>query len=499
MRKHLLWLLLTGCTAFAGCSSRTYMPEMMVASAGAPPAPERSSQDEFHDAGKNPWVETAKDHLSTFAADVDTASYTIARRVLNEGRLPSPIAVRVEEFVNYFRYALPAPQPGSPFAVVMDAAPSPFRPDREILRVAVGTRAKAPAERKLEHLVFLVDVSGSMMTPDRLPLAQKSLHILTENLQPGDTVAIVTYAAGSQLVLPPTGIEHRRAIDDAIDNVRPGGSTAMAQGLDLAYDQAMIGLTPGAVSRVIVCTDGDANVGPHSFDELLHIIAGRAHAGVTLSTIGFGLGNYKDATLEQLADQGNGNNYYIDSLAQARRVFGDQLGSLLEVVAKDVKLQVDFDPAQVARYRLIGYEDRAIADRDFRVDAVDAGEMGAGHQVTALYELELQREAPRGALATVRIRHKQPDGDTATESAFPMTSAPATAFADAPADLRFAFAVAAFADVLRENPDARAWSLDDIRALAADAAGRDPDRAELLALIDRAKTLVPARPAAIAR
>jgi Ca-activated chloride channel family protein len=442
----------------------------------------------YHDWGKNPWTDAAKDHLSTFAADVDTASYTIARRKLDEGGLPAPAGVRVEEFVNYFRYAFPAPAAGSPFAVVMDAAPSPLSPGRHIVRVGVATRAKSLGERKPAHLVFLVDVSGSMESPDKLELAKQSLRILTNNLKDGDTVALVTYAGESRLVLPATGLAHKAQILAAIEDLHTGGSTAMASGIDLAYQQAMQGLVPGAISRVIVCTDGDANVGAHTHAEILQLIAGRAKEGVTLSTIGFGMGNYKDDVMEQLADKGNGNNFYIDSLAAAKKVFQEQLGSTLEVVAKDVKLQVDFDPALVARYRLVGYENRDIKDADFRNDKVDAGEIGAGHQVTALYDIELTAKGKLAdaPLGTIRIRHKQPRGEKAVEAAFPMIGGAAASFANAPVDFRFAYAVAAFADVLRNGQDAEHWSLTQIRDLARLAAGDDADRRELVGLIEKA-------------
>ncbi|HTR53859.1 MAG TPA: von Willebrand factor type A domain-containing protein [Kofleriaceae bacterium] len=445
----------------------------------------------YHDWGKNPWTDASKDHLSTFAADVDTASYTIARRKLNEGTLPDPASVRVEEFVNYFRYQFPAPAERTPFAVVMQAAPSPLQAGREILRVGVATKEKSIVERKPAHLVFLVDVSGSMDEPDKLPLAKESLRILTNNLKDGDTVALVTYAGETKLVLKPTGLEHKAQILAAIDELEAAGSTGMASGIDIAYTQAMAGLAPGAISRVIVCTDGDANVGAHTHEEILKIIESRAKAGVTLSTIGFGMGNYKDELMEQLADHGNGNNFYIDSVSAAKKVFQEQLGSTLEVVAKDVKLQVDFDPALVAQYRLVGYEDRDIADNDFRNDKVDAGEVGAGHQVSALYELELtakgaQANAP---VATLRVRYKQPTGETATEAGFPMVGGPLPMFAQATADFRFAFAVAAFADVLRGGQDAEHWSLAQIRDLAKQASGDDPDRLELVGLIDKAIAL----------
>jgi len=472
---------------YVASTPHSYQQPAPMAIAGA----EAPSGDAFHDWGRNPWVLTSKDRMSTFAADVDTASYTIARRMLTEGTLPPAAAVRVEEFVNYFGYAFPPAPSGSPFSVVMDAAPSPLTPTSHILRVAVGTKLKTQDERKPANLVFLVDVSGSMSSADKIGLAQQSLKILTSNLGPRDSVSLVTYAGSTRVVLPPTGMEQRARIDAAIDELTAGGSTAMASGLDLAYEQAMKGLLPGSISRVIVLSDGDANVGPAGHEAHLRIIGDRAKAGVTLSTIGFGMGNYKDHAMEQLANKGNGNNYYIDSLSAAKRVFSEQLGSTLEVLAKDVKLQVEFDPQVVAKYRLVGYENRDIADESFRDDKVDAGEIGAGHQVTALYEIELTpaaRLAP-AAFGLVRIRHKAPDGDRAVEHTFAMAGAPAPAFEAASIDLRFAFAVAAFADVLRGADEAKGWSLDKIAAVARAAAGDAADRAELVSLIERARSL----------
>ena len=458
---------------------------------------EPSTAEDYHDWGKNPWVDTKADHLSTFAADVDTASYTIARRKLEEGALPPAASVRVEEWVNYFHYAFPAPAPGSVFRVAMDAAPHPFAADRTVLRVGVATPEKAPGERLPANLVFLVDVSGSMDEPDKLPLAKQALRILTEHLGAHDTVALVTYAGDSRVILPRTSVDHRDRILAAIDHLAPGGSTAMAHGLDTAYEIAAENLKPGTVSRVIVCTDGDGNVGPHSSEEILKIIESRAKAGVTLSTIGFGMGNYKDTVMEQLADKGNGNNYYIDSPAMAERLFGEQLTSTIEVAAKDVKLQVDFDPDVVTRYRLIGYENRDVADKDFRNDRVGGGQVGWGHQVTALYEVELARhDRPLG---TLRIRHKAPEGEASVEETFAMAAPPAASMADASPDLRFAFAVAAFADVLRGGTDAQAWSLDQIRSLAADAIGDARDRRELLGLVDAARKLRAGKVTTVAR
>jgi Ca-activated chloride channel homolog len=450
--------------------------------------------DSFTDYGRNPWTETKTDYLSTFAADVDTASYTIARRKLTEGWLPPPASIRVEEFVNYFTYTFPEPTAGSPFSVVMDAAPSPVEPARHILRVGVATKGKAIGDRKKMNLIFLVDVSGSMSSQDRLPLARKALAILTNNLSDGDTVGVVTYAGRTRVVLHPTGIEHKDKILAAIDSLRNEGATGMASGLDLAYDEALQGVRPNSVSRVIVLTDGDANVGAHTHAELLKIIASRAQQGVTLSTIGFGMGNYRDNLMEQLADKGNGNNYYVDNLDEAKRIFQERLGATLEVVAQDVKMQVAFDSTMVARYRLLGYENRDIADKDFRNDAVDAGQVGAGHQVTAMYELELTEQGKRTgeALASVRIRWKVPGskpGTKASETAFPMIGGPAKAFASAPADLRFAFAVAAFADVLRNGVDAEHWALADLRDIAKGATYGLDDRTELVALMNKAIAL----------
>ncbi len=453
---------------------------------------EPASGESYKDYGTNAWTAAAKDHLSTFAADVDTASYTIMRRKLVEGALPPTASVRVEELVNYFKYTYAAPPAGQPFSVAMDMAPSPFAAKRHILRVGVSTKALSIAERAPANLVFLVDVSGSMQSPDKLPLAKRSLRILVDNLHDGDTVSLVTYAGGTRVVLPPTGLEHRDQILAAIEDLAAGGSTAMGDGIRLAYQQAAKGLRPGAISRVIVLSDGDANVGNTTHDEILATIKGHVKEGVTLSTIGFGMGNYKDELMEQLANKGNGNNFYIDGLSAAKRVFQEQLGATLEVVAKDVKLQVDFDAQRVTRYRLIGYENRDVRDEDFRDDKVDAGEIGAGHQVTALYEVELADGWAKSTepVVTVRVRHKEPRGTTATEAAFPIRlAAIAPAFAQATTDMRFAFAVAAFADVLRGGADAKGWDLQAIRTIAVGAANGSEDRKELVALIDRAIAL----------
>lgn len=460
-----------------------------------PPSPESASTERYRDYGQNPWVNTAEDRLSTFAADVDTASYTIARRKLSEGVLPPPASVRIEEFVNYFRYELPAPSDG-PFAVTADAAPSPFADGRHVLRVAVASKVKSITERRPMNLVFLVDTSGSMNQPDKLGLAQRALHILVDSLKDGDTVALTTYAGSSRVVLPSTSVEHREQILAAIDDLGARGGTAMGAGVELAYREAAKHVAPGVSSRVIVLSDGDANIGPSGHDELLALIAEHAHRGIALSTIGFGMGNYKDELMEQLADRGDGNNFYIDSIAQARRVFQEQLGSTLEVVARDVKLQVEFDPSLVARYRLLGYENRDVADHEFRNDQVDAGELGAGHQVTALYEVELTARGAkeRAPWVAIHARFKGPGEDgmsaAATERTYAMDAAAlAPSLSSASPDLRFAVAVAAFAELLRQGEGARTLSFAKVRELAASATGSSADREELVGLIDRAAAL----------
>jgi Ca-activated chloride channel family protein len=463
---------------------------------GSQPAPGAVSGDtvanseEYRDWGVNPFVTAAEDRLSTFAIDVDTASYTLARRKVLEGTLPPQEAVRVEEFLNYFRYSYPEPAAGTPLAVHLDAAPSPFTPGRHLLRVGVQGRRLSISERKPAHLTFLVDVSGSMQSPDKLPLAKRSLRMLVDNLRDGDTVALVTYAGGVKLALPPTGLERKALIHAAIEDLTAGGSTAMASGIELAYQQAMKTLDGQSLSRVIILSDGDANVGPASHEELLKLIRGYVKEGVTVTTVGFGMGNYKDETMEQFANQGNGNHYYVDSLMQARRIFQEQLGGTLEVIAQDVKLQVDFDPAQVARYRLVGYENRDIADRDFRNDTVDAGEIGSGHTVTALYEVELKPGAGAG-LATVRVRAKKPRGEKATEHAYAFPAgALAASFEQAGPDLRFATAVMGAAEVLRRSPHARKWSLDAVLKIARGATPTgNAEREEFIALLEKAKVL----------
>jgi Ca-activated chloride channel family protein len=354
-----------------------------------------ANSEAYTDYGINDMTRVDRDRYSTFSIDVDTASYSIARRKLQSGQLPPTASVRVEEFVNYFDYDYEPPAgdvqgDSAPFAVNMEGAPHPFQPSHHLLRFGVQGALPHQVDRTPVHLTFLVDTSGSMSSHDKLGLAQRSLHELVENLSPTDTVALGTYAGSVREVLAPTPISRNRdRIHDAIDALSAGGGTGMSSGVELAYQMASEAMVQGHENRVIVLSDGDANIGRTSHEEILRTIKRYAEEGITLSTIGFGMGNYKDTMMEQLADQGDGNYAYIDSIDEARRVFGEDLEATLRVIARDVKIQVEFNPEAVIAYRLIGYENRDIADRDFRNDAVDAGEIGAGHTVTALYDVVL--------------------------------------------------------------------------------------------------------------
>jgi Ca-activated chloride channel family protein len=331
-----------------------------------------------------------------------------------------------------------------------------------------------------------------MQSPERLPLAKKALRLLVDQLHDGDTVALVTYAGGVRLVLPHTGMAQKAQIHAAIESLSAGGSTAMASGIDLAYQQAAKVLDSKSVSRVIVLSDGDANVGASSHEAILARIAGHVKEGVSVTTVGFGMGNYKSVLMEQLADKGNGNHFYVDSLLAAKRIFVEQLGGTLQTIAQDVKLQVDFDPSQVVAYRLVGYENRDLADKDFRDDRVDAGEVGSGHRVTALYELELKAGAGQG-LATVRVRAKAPRGTTADEKAFVFAASSLwPRFDSAPVDLRFATAVMGAAEIFRRSPEAAEWDYARVLEIARAASPTgNAERAEFTSLLEHARALAP--------
>lgn len=481
-----------------------------VAAAPAEPALEAASKERFEDYGTSPFVEAKKDRLSTFSVDVDTASYSFARKkLLREGTLPPAASVRTEEFLNSFDYGYAPPSANSrvPFDVHFAAAPSPFTPGHHLVRVGIQAKRVAPDERQPVHLVYLVDTSGSMSSPDRLPLAKRSLHLLTETLKAGDTVALCTYAGATRVVLEPTGIDQRAKILAGIDQLDAGGGTAMASGIELAYALASRTLVKGHLNRVVILSDGDANIGSSNHTDLLRTVAQFKDRGITLSTVGFGSGNYKDTMMEQLADKGDGNYTYIDGEAEARKVFTEQVDGLLQIVARDVKVQVELDPAVVQRYRLIGYDNRAIADKDFANDRIDAGEVGASHAVTALYDVELVagRKAFERAPLVVRMRHKPArnvlhgGSEDAIESTFAMPPAAASASFDAaPESFRFAVATSAFAEILRKSPHASGWKLDDVERIAAASARDRADRVELVGLVRKAASLAELNVAAIA-
>ncbi|MCB9650321.1 MAG: von Willebrand factor type A domain-containing protein [Deltaproteobacteria bacterium] len=460
-------------------------PAWMAQGASAP-----GGQFEGREARFNSFTHTDRDALSTFAIDVDTAAYSIARRTLMSERMPTPSLVRVEEMVNYFRYDYPAPKGEELFSIQADGAAHPFLEDRKLLRVGIQAKEVTELDRRPANLVFLVDTSGSMSSGDKLELTKAALTLAVDRLDARDKVAITTYAGGVNVVLPPTPGNQKQKIKAALRRLRSGGGTAMSSGLELAYQQAAKMLSPDSVTRIIVASDGDANIGSTSPDQILKRIEGYKEEGVFLSTIGFGQGNYKDAMMEQLANRGNGNYYYIDSMRMAQRVFSRDLFKMVQDVAQDVKIQVEFNPESVAAYRLIGYENRDIADKDFRNDKVDAGEIGAGHQVTALYEVVLTEE-PSERLATVRVRAKQPRGTKAKEVGFDVaTNLVTRTFASAPEDLRFATAVMGGSELLRRSPFAEGWSFADVIRIVSETRPYDePDRAEFLSLMKKAAHL----------
>ncbi|QDU39162.1 von Willebrand factor [Maioricimonas rarisocia] len=416
---------------------------------------------------------TVMDHpLSTFSIDVDTASYSNVRRYLNNGQLPPPGAVRIEELVNYFPYDYPAPNGDVPFAVNAEIAGCPWEPRHRLVRFGLKGKVIEADQRPPSNLVFLLDVSGSMQNTNKLPLVKQAMQLLVERLDENDTVAIAVYAGSSGLVLPPTPASRKHVILSAMERLRAGGSTNGGQGIELAYSTAMSDFIEGGTNRVILCTDGDFNIGVTDQSQLVRMIEEKAKSGVFLSVLGFGMGNYKDSTMEKLADHGNGNYAYIDTFAEARKVLVEQLTGTLVTIAKDVKIQVEFNPAQVAAYRLVGYENRMLAKEDFNDDTKDAGEIGAGHTVTALYEIVprgvespalanvdplkyqqptgLSTEAMSTEVLTLKLRYKEPDGQTSRKLEFPIRESDAT-FATASREFQFASAVAAFGMLLRQS------------------------------------------------
>jgi Ca-activated chloride channel family protein len=486
------------------------------ASPGADPlahlrAPDRPIKRENYDElDPNPIHRVSEQPVSTFSIDVDTGSYANVRRMLNAGQLPPEGAVRVEEMINYFDYDYPAPEdPSTPFNVVLEQAASPWNENTRLLQIGIKGFVPPPEDVPAANLVFLVDVSGSMHSPDKLGLLKNALKMLAGQLDGDDRVAMVVYAGATGVVLESTPGDQAVKIRNALDQLQAGGRTNGAAGIELAYAQARQGFIEGGINRIILATDGDFNVGTVDFDALVDLVERNRESGVALTTLGFGTGNYNDHLMEQLADAGDGNYAYVDTLGEARKVLVDEMGATLHTIARDVKIQVEFNPAVVAEYRLIGYENRMLAREDFNNDAVDAGDIGAGHTVTALYELALvgsggERMDPLryGAaratreisdeLGTVRLRYKQPESDSSQLIERPV---PKLAAESASERLRFAASVAAFGQQLRGGKYLAGFTLEDVHALARESKGEDAFgyRGEFLQLVRLADGLSVAR------
>jgi|GEM_PF-1482017 len=458
-----------------------------------PPAQAQAPRDMFFEAkGTNPFIVTEEDPQATFGLDVDTASYTLTRSYLNRGTLPPAAAVRVEEFVNAFPNNVVAGrgrESDGAFAVRVDGAPNPLHPGYHIVRVAMKAREVDPRERKAAHLTFVIDVSGSMAAENRLGLVKRSLAVLVDKLDERDTIGIVVYGSNGRRVLVPTSVASRERILAAIERLQPEGSTNLQEGLDLGYDMAMESFVRGASNRVVLCTDGVANTGVTETDALLARIRSETKRGIDMMALGFGMGNYNDALLQRLADEGNGQYAYIDDIGEARAFFLRRLTSVLEVVARDAKAQVEFNPARVERYRLLGYEKRDVADRDFRNDAVDAGEINSGHSVTALFEVKLKGRPGSGNIGTARIRYKADPRSEGVEFARQIEDeAMARNFAQASPAFRTAYVAARFAEHLRKSYWVKDAALSQLQPLA-DALPEAQETNELADLIRRATRL----------
>lgn len=468
--------------------------------------------DRYARTADNPWSRVLAEPLSTFSIDVDTASYSNVRRFLQEGSLPPADAVRSEELINYFDYAHPRPQGADPLAVHAEVAPCPWNPEHKLVQLAVQGQEIPRADVGPRNLVFLVDVSGSMGSDDKLPLLRQGLRLLVNDLDERDRISMVAYAGASGLVLPPTSGADKQRIRDAIDRLEAGGSTNGGSGIALAYAQARAHFVQDGVNRVLLASDGDFNVGVTDHDELVALVEQQRKSGVFLSVLGFGRGNLNDATMEQLADKGNGNYAYIDSAREARKVLVQQAAGTLVTIASDVKLQVEWNPAAVSAYRLIGYDNRRLAAQDFKDDRKDAGELGSGHTVTGLYEvipvgvpapggavdpLEFQRPVATtsGALFTVKLRYKRPGHERSSQLELGSVKT-ATTVAAASSAFRMAAAVAAFAERLKAPSAPGGLDFAAIHELAASVELADPHghRKEFLELVRRAESL--SRPAA---
>jgi Ca-activated chloride channel family protein len=478
-----------------------------------PPRP--TGTESYARVAENSFVRVTEEPLATFSIDVDTASYSNIRRFLNMNQLPPADAVRIEELINYFSYDYARPTGTHPIAASMEVSDAPWNSQHRLVRIGVKAREVDARQRPASNLVFLIDVSGSMNMPQKLPLVKDGLKMLVNQLGENDVVSIVVYAGTSGLALPPTSGERKSVIAQAIDNLQAGGSTNGGAGIQLAYQQATGNFIKGGVNRVILVTDGDFNVGITSQGDLTRLIEDRAKSGVFLSVLGFGMGNLKDSTMERLADMGNGHYAYIDTLNEARKVLVEEMSATLVTVAKDVKIQVDFNPGKVEAYRLIGYENRALRPEDFNNDLKDAGEMGAGHTVTALFEIVprggrvpgpsidpsvfQQAPAPRATpppasnsndLLVLRVRYKKPDESESTRMDVPLPDR-RRGFNDASSDFRFAASVAAFGMILKNSQYRGDVTLPWVLDAATGSRGQDRSgyRAEFISLVQKAMWL----------
>lgn len=475
----------------------------------APPPIPQEYRDQYEDFETNPVKLTAEEPVSTFSIDVDTAAYANVRRFLNEGVLPPIDAVRTEELINYFTYAYAVPESTEePFAADVAVFDSPWDAGSQLIRVGIQGYELAVEERPPANLVFLVDTSGSMTSADKLPLLKQSLTMLVNEMRDEDTISIVAYAGSAGVVLEPTAGSERRKIVSAIERFQAGGSTAGAEGIRQAYQLAEASFDADAINRVILATDGDFNVGISNPEQLEDFVARKRETGVYLSVLGFGRGNLNDHLMQTLSQAGNGNAAYIDSVMEARKVLVDEMGSTLFTIADDVKVQIEFNPALVAEYRLIGYETRMLNREDFNNDRVDAGEVGSGHSVTALYEITPPDSASRlvddlrygdpadvpaveaDELAFLKIRYKPPGEAESRLIEQPILASAATSFDAAPADARFAAAVAGFGQLLRNDPHVEGLSYADVLAIARGARGEDAFgyRSEFVRLTQLAET-----------
>jgi len=477
---------------------RTLVAQDMVGQAWGPALvkmapPQFTSTERYQGFADNGVVSTREQPLSTFSIDVDTGSYSNVRRFLESGQLPPVDAVRTEELVNYFAYDYPVDTAGEvPFSVYTEVAPSPWNAGRHLLHIGIQAVVPEVEEPPARNLVFLVDVSGSMHQPDKLPLLVSSLKLLTRQLDANDRISLVVYAGGAGVVLEPTPGDQQAAILRALDSLQAGGGTNGAAGIKEAYALAEAHFVEGGINRVLLATDGDFNVGLSDVDALKRLIEAKRRSGISLTTLGFGTGNYNDHLMEQLADIGNGNYAYIDSIHEARKVLVEELGATLQTVASDVKIQIEFNPAQVAEYRLVGYENRVLANEDFNNDKVDAGEIGAGHSVTALYELTLVGSDARMVdplryvqpaevvleaseeLAFLKLRYKRPGSERSELIERPLTREQLVAeVGETSNNFRFAAAVAGFGQLLRGNVASGDFGWNEVLSLAEGAQGAD--------------------------